>query len=45
MNFTILFIDGNHENFPLLYTFPKIPFKTGTVRKGILGIIYFIYER
>ncbi|OAT84672.1 hypothetical protein A6P54_02585 [Bacillus sp. MKU004] len=32
-NFTTLFIDGNHENFNLLETFPEFEWKGGTVRK------------
>ena len=31
--FTTLFIDGNHENFPLLYQFPDRDFAGGTVRE------------
>jgi len=28
-NFTTLWIDGNHENFPLLESYPKVPFHGG----------------
>ena len=32
-NFTTLFVDGNHENFPLLYEYPVIDYKGGKVHQ------------
>ena len=32
-NFTTLFVDGNHENFPMLYEYPLIDYKGGKVHK------------
>lgn len=32
-NFTILFVDGNHENFPLLYTYPVVDKYGGKVHQ------------
>lgn len=38
---TTLFVDGNHENFPLLYSFPRAELFGGTVHK-ISGSIYHL---
>ena len=38
--FTTLFIDGNHENFDLLYTYPTEEWNGGLVRKISNKIIY-----
>lgn len=32
-NFTTLFVDGNHENFPLLNSYPIVKFKGGKAHK------------
>lgn len=39
--FTTLFIDGNHENFDLLYSYPEIEWNGGIARK-ISDSIYYL---
>lgn len=41
-NFTTLFIDGNHENFEMLYSFPTVKFCGGIVHKVDNGIYHLI---
>lgn len=41
-NFTTLFIDGNHENFEMLYNFPQVEFCGGTAHKIDDGIYHLI---
>ena len=41
-NFTTLFIDGNHENFDMLYNLPKIEFGASIVNKVDDGIYHLI---
>lgn len=41
-NFTTLFIDGNHENFDMLYKLPTIEFGGGIVHKVVDGIYHLI---
>lgn len=40
--FTTLFIDGNHENHPLLQTFPEIEFCGGRARQISNSVIYLM---
>lgn len=41
-NFSTLFIDGNHENFDVLYSLPTVEFCGGTVHKIDNGIYHLI---
>ena len=41
-NFTTLFIDGNHENFDMLYSLPIVDFCGGTAHKVDNGIYHLI---
>ncbi len=41
-NFTTLFVDGNHENFDMLYTLPTVEFCDGIVHKIEDGIYHLI---
>ena len=41
-NFTTLFIDGNHENFDMLYSFPIVELCGGTAHKIDNGIYHLI---
>ncbi len=41
-NFTTLFVDGNHENFDMLYNLPTEEFCGGTVHKVDEGIYHLI---
>ena len=41
-NFTTLFIDGNHENFDMLYSLPTVDFCGGTAHKIDNGIYHLI---
>lgn len=38
--FTTLFVDSNHENFPLLYQFPDREFAGGTVREIMPHVLH-----
>ena len=41
-NFTTLFIDGNHENFTMLYSFPTVNFCGGAAHKIDEGIYHLM---
>ena len=41
-NFTTLFVDGNHENFDMLYNLPTVEFCGGIVHKVDDGIYHLI---
>lgn len=41
-NFTTLFVDGNHENFPLLYSYPVVDFKGGKAHKICDGVYHLM---
>ncbi|MBQ8248745.1 MAG: metallophosphoesterase [Clostridia bacterium] len=41
-NFTTLFLDGNHENFDMLYAMPEMEFAGGAVHKVDEGIYHLI---
>lgn len=41
-NFATLFIDGNHENFDMLYSLPTVDFCGGTAHKVDNGIYHLI---
>lgn len=41
-NFTTLFIDGNHENFEMLYSLPIVEFGGGTAHKVDNGIYHLM---
>ena len=42
LSFTVLFVDGNHENFDLLATFPKEVWKGGLVHRIRTNIIHLM---
>ncbi|MBR5272409.1 MAG: metallophosphoesterase [Clostridia bacterium] len=41
-NFTTLFIDGNHENFPMLMSFPTVDFAGGRAHRVDDGIYHLM---
>ena len=48
--FTVLFVDGNHENFDLLYSYPVEVWKGGKIHRVSLHVFAFdaragIYDR